>query len=80
MTKISQKVKMRECIDHMKNGYDSYTFDEYTRMEKELEDGINKLIQDTRNKYCVIPVLELIEPDLVSVWIINKHGRLVAED
>ena len=68
---------MVECTDRMKNGYDSYTFDEYTKMEKDLTESINKQIQQTANKYCVIPVLTLIEPNVVDVYIINKHGKLV---
>ena len=68
---------MTECLDRMKKGYDSHTFEEYTAMEAELTVAINSLIQETANKYCIIPVIELVEPNVVSVYIINKYGKFV---
>lgn len=36
---------MAECTNRMKNGYDSFTFEEYTKMEKELTDSIINLFK-----------------------------------
>ncbi len=68
---------MLECTDRMYNDAESYTFDEYSEMEKNLTESINKLIQEVANKYCVIPVIELLEPNVVSVYIINKTSKRI---
>jgi hypothetical protein len=42
-------------------------------MEKELEDKINHLINETENKYCVQPMIKLKDSETrVSVFIMNK--------
>ena len=68
---------MEECKNRIFNNYDSYTQEQYTKMENDLEDTINKLIEDTANKYCVIPLLKLLKPNVVSVWIVNKTGTII---
>lgn len=68
---------MLECTDRMYNDAESYTFDEYSEMEKNLTESINNLIQETANKYCVIPIIELPEPNVVNVYIINKTSKRI---
>lgn len=68
---------MAECTDRIYNDAESYTFEEYSEMEKTLTESINNLIQETANKYCVIPVVELVEPNVVNIYIINKTSKRI---
>jgi hypothetical protein len=69
---------MEECKNRMFNNYNNYIQEQYTKMENDLEDTINKLKEDTANKYFVIPLLKLLKPNVVSVWIVNKTGTIIA--
>ena len=62
-----------KCNNLLQNDVDSYTEEQYEQMEKELADKINRLIEETENKYCVAPRIETELPRTrVSVFILNK--------
>lgn len=64
---------MENCTNRVENDIESYTKEEYARMEKELTDSINKLIEDTANRYCVQPTIETKSPrTTVNVFILNR--------
>jgi hypothetical protein len=62
-----------QCKNLLKKDVDSHTKEQYEQMEKELEDKINHLINETENKYCVQPMIKLKDSETrVSVFIMNK--------
>ncbi|MAO50206.1 MAG: hypothetical protein CML16_04925 [Pusillimonas sp.] len=64
---------MKDCNNRLENDIESYTPEEYARMEEELADSINQLIEETAKKYCVQPMIETESPRTkVSVFIVNR--------
>ena len=62
-----------KCDNLLQNDVDSYTEEQYEQMEKELAEKINRLIEETENKYCVLPQIETKENRRkVNICIMNK--------
>ena len=65
-----------ECKNLLENDVDSYTEEQYAKMEKELVENINRVIKETENKYCVQPILETVQNKKrlvpTDVFILNK--------
>lgn len=62
-----------KCIDTMQSDVTTYTEAEYNKMEQELQDKINFLIEEVENKYCVQPMVEVEAPKTrVKIFILNK--------
>jgi len=63
----------KPCENLLENDIDSYTKEQYEQMEKELASKINQLIEETENKYCVLPMLETKESKTrTDIFIMNK--------
>lgn len=62
-----------KCIGTMQSDATTYTETEYNKMEQELQNKINLLIEETENKYCVQPMIEVESPKTrVKIFILNK--------
>lgn len=57
----------------LKSDVTTYSKEEYSLMEKELQNKINTLIKETETKYNVQPLIETIKSKTrIEVYILNK--------
>lgn len=68
---------MIECKDTTLKGFGDYTDEQYEQMEKDLNQKINSLIEETENKYCVQPIIEMNDTHTrVNMYILNKATKI----